>query len=223
MPPMRLIGMLDSPYVRRVAISLHCLGVPFEHEAVSVVSTFPQFQRINPVVKAPTLVCPDGEVLMDSSLILQFIEATHGQANSQGPKLWPTDAQALQHDFRALSLALAACDKGVQSIYERKLRPADKQHGPWLERVQGQLVAALAGLEQAVAQRPEALAPVQGQPTRQAGITAAIAWQFVGEVEPGLALADKHPALAALAAQMEATEAFKRFPPVGPGVSPPTA
>lgn len=219
MTSMRLIGMLDSPYVRRVAISLHCLGVPFEHEAVSVVSTFAQFQRINPVVKAPTLVCPDGEVLMDSSLILQFIEAAH----SQGLHLWPTEAHALQHDFRVLSLAMAACDKGVQSIYERKLRPADKQHGPWLERVRGQLVAALAGLEQAVAGQPEALAPVQGQPTRQAGITAAIAWQFVGEVEPSLAVAATHPALAALAAQMESTEAFKRFPPVGPGVSPPAA
>ena len=66
-------------------------------------------------------------------------------------------------------------------------------------------------------------AVAQGQPTRQAGITAAIAWQFVGEVEPGLALSAQHPALAKLAAQLEATEAFKRFPPVGPGVSPPSA
>ena len=28
---MRLIGMLDSPYVRRTAISLCLLGLPFEH------------------------------------------------------------------------------------------------------------------------------------------------------------------------------------------------
>ncbi len=70
---MRLIGMLDSPYVRRVAISLEFLGVAFTHEAVSVFSTFEQFQRINPVVKAPTLVCDNGDVLMDSSLILQFV------------------------------------------------------------------------------------------------------------------------------------------------------
>jgi glutathione S-transferase len=63
MLPMRLIGMLDSPYVRRVAISLEHLGVPFEHEAVSVFSTFEEFRGINPVVKAPTLVCDDGEVL----------------------------------------------------------------------------------------------------------------------------------------------------------------
>ena len=33
---MQLIGMLDSPYVRRVAISLQLLGLPFEHRSVSV-------------------------------------------------------------------------------------------------------------------------------------------------------------------------------------------
>ena len=51
---MKLIGMLDSPYVRRVAISLKSLGLPFEHHSLSVFSTFEQFKAINPVVKAPT-------------------------------------------------------------------------------------------------------------------------------------------------------------------------
>ena len=37
---MQLIGMLDSPYVRRTAISLRLLGVPFEHRSISVFSTF---------------------------------------------------------------------------------------------------------------------------------------------------------------------------------------
>lgn len=219
MTTLRLVGMLDSPYVRRVAITMSCLGVPFEHEAVSVLSTFEHFQRINPVVKAPTLICEDGEIIMDSSLILQFIEAVHAGDR----RLWPADTAELQHDFRALSLALVACDKGVQSIYERNLRPPEKQHGPWLERVRGQLSVALASLEREVARRPEALAPVNGQPVRQAGIAAAITWQFVGEVEPTLADASSHAALAALSAQMESTEVFKRFAPVGPGVSPPRA
>uniref|UniRef100_UPI0019533B88 glutathione S-transferase N-terminal domain-containing protein n=2 Tax=Pseudomonadota TaxID=1224 RepID=UPI0019533B88 len=67
---MKLIGMLDSPFVRRVAISLRLLGLPFEHAAVSVFRGFDEFQRINPVVKAPTLVCDDGTVLMDSTLLL---------------------------------------------------------------------------------------------------------------------------------------------------------
>ncbi len=210
---MQLVGMLDSPYVRRVAISLAKLGVPFEHQAVSVISTFEAFQRINPVVKAPTLVCDDGEVLMDSSLILQFVEATA----TGGRTLWPTDTAELQHDFRALGLALAACEKAVQGIYERKLRPADKQHAPWLERLGTQLTAALAGLEHEVATRTQAFA----QGPSQAAITAAVAWQFIHSVAPGVAVSEDHPALAALSARLEATEVFMRFPPVGPGVQAP--
>ena len=60
---MKLIGMLDSPYVRRVAISLELYGVDFVHEPLSVFSTFSEFARINPVVKAPSLVLEDGTVL----------------------------------------------------------------------------------------------------------------------------------------------------------------
>ena len=54
---MKLIGMLDSPYVRRVAISLQLLGLRFEHQSLSVFSTFAAFRQINPVVKAPTFLC----------------------------------------------------------------------------------------------------------------------------------------------------------------------
>src|SRR5207237_6777612 len=62
---MQLIGMLDSPYVRRVAVSLQLLGVRFQHQSLSVFRTYTEFQKINPVVKAPTVVCDDGTVLMD--------------------------------------------------------------------------------------------------------------------------------------------------------------
>ena len=60
---MRLIGMLDSPFVRRVAVCLlEHLRIPFDHEPVSVFTDFEQFRRINPVVKAPTLIGDDGTV-----------------------------------------------------------------------------------------------------------------------------------------------------------------
>ena len=72
---MKLIGMLDSPYVRRVAISLQFLGLSFEHQSLSVFRTFAEFQKINPVVKAPTFIADDGTVLMDSTLILEYVEA----------------------------------------------------------------------------------------------------------------------------------------------------
>ena len=71
---MRLVGLLDSPYVRRVAISLRLMELPFTHEALSVFRNFDAFAAINPVVKAPSFVTDDGTVLMDSALILEHLE-----------------------------------------------------------------------------------------------------------------------------------------------------
>lgn len=206
---MRLVGMLDSPYVRRVAISLEFLGVPFEHDAVSVFSTFERFQSINPVVKAPTLVCDDGEVLMDSSLILQFVEST----KTHGESLW-TKGPEMQRQMRAVGLALAACEKSVQVLYERKLRPASAQYEPWLERIKGQLLSAYAGLEQQVQSRQAAFSG----PRSQASITAAVAWQFTQSLLAAVVPAQNHPGLVALSERMEHTPEFLKYPPVGPGV-----
>ena len=47
---MKLVGMLDSPYVRRVAISLELYGVDFVHESLSVFSTYAEFSAINPAL-----------------------------------------------------------------------------------------------------------------------------------------------------------------------------
>jgi len=207
---MRLIGMLDSPYVRRVAISLDMLGVPFAHEAISVFSTFEKFQAINPVVKAPSLVCDDGEVLMDSTLILQYIEATR----SGNRTLWPADPEELQHDMRAVGLGLAACEKSVQIVYERNLRPATAQYQPWVTRVTGQLLAAYAALEQELTRRTTAFAGDQSQ----AVITAAVAWQFTQSMLATTVPAEDFPALTRLSVRMEALPGFRRYPPTGPGV-----
>lgn len=208
---MRLIGKLDSPYVRRVAISLEWLGVPFQHEAVSVFSDFEEFQRINPVVKAPTLVCDDGEVLMDSSLILQFIEATA----ANGKSLWSQDPGDLQHEFRAVGLALAACEKSVQIVYERNLRPKSAQHEPWLNRVRGQVLAAYAGLEVEVQRRSITFSVSRSQ----ASITAAVAWQFTQSMLADVVPAARHPGLVSLSARLEQTPEFLKYAAVGPGVA----
>ena len=103
---MQLIGMLDSPYVRRVAISLQHLGVPFEHRSVSVFRGFDQFRQINPVVKAPTLVCDDGTVLMDSTLIIDYAEGLAAPGSSLLPAAGPRRLRALHR----IGLALAACE-----------------------------------------------------------------------------------------------------------------
>lgn len=207
---MRLIGMLDSPYVRRVAISLEFLGVTFLHESVSVFSTFEKFQGINPVVKAPTLVCEDGTVLMDSTLILHFVEATQANAFS----LWSKNPELLQQEMRAVGLALAACEKSVQMVYERNLRPVEAQYEPWLARIRGQLLAAYAGLEEEIQLRPWVFA----QSKSQAAITSAIAWQFTQSMLAALVPASDYPGLLELSERMEDMPEFLKYPPDGPGV-----
>ena len=201
---MQLIGMLDSPYVRRVAISLQMLGLPFEHRSISVFRTFAQFQQLNPVVKAPTLVCDDGDVLMDSTLILEYAEAL-----ARPRSLMPSALPELRHTLRVLGLALAALEKSVQIIYERSVRPPEKSHEPWIARVTGQLLAACEGLEDEVSRRP---LPLVGSALTQAGVTSAVAWHFLQQTIPEVVPATRFPALVALSREAEALPEFRAAP-----------
>jgi len=201
---MQLIGMLDSPYVRRVAISLQLLGLRFTHQPLSVFRTFAQFQQINPVVKAPTLVCDDGTVLMDSTLILDYAEAM-----ARPRSLMPSDPPALARALRIVGLALAACEKSVQIVYERELRPPEKLHEPWVTRVTGQLLAAYRELEADIARTT---IPVASESITQAGVSAAVAWHFTQQMLPELVPATDFPALRQLSERAEALPAFRAAP-----------
>lgn len=202
---MQLVGMLDSPYVRRTAISLRLLGVPFEHRSISVFSTFEQFSAINPVVKAPTLVCDDGSVLMDSTLIVDYAQSLSGRS------LLPADPARRLRELRLTGLALAACEKTVQIVYERKLRPAEKLHQPWMDRVQGQLVAAYSALERELVAEP---LPASEETMTQAGISTAVAWAFTQLLTPDAVSPRDFPALAAFSAQAESLPVFLAAPMV---------
>lgn len=200
---MKLIGMLDSPYVRRVAITMRLLGLPFEHAAISVFRGFDEFRRINPVVKAPTLVCDDGSCLMDSTLMLTYAEALAGRS------LMPAEPGPLLRELRLIGLALAACEKTAQIVYEHGLRPAEKRHEPWIARVGGQLEAAYRQLDAELGAQPLDTAEAA---LGQAAITASVAWTFTRFVRPELLPAEGFPHLAAHARACEAQPVFRAVP-----------
>jgi glutathione S-transferase len=185
---MKLIGMLDSPYVRRVAICLKLLKLEFEHESISVFSTYEQFAKINPVVKAPTLIADNGQTVMDSTVILQYLATLAGP----NQRLFPTRPDAALRAARLTGLALAACEKTVQIVYERNLRPADKQHEPWVDRVSTQLFAAYAELEREFA---AAALPIEANQFDAADVTVAVAWHFTQLMLPGMVSKTEHPFL----------------------------
>jgi glutathione S-transferase len=201
---MKLIGMLDSPYVRRTAICMKLLGVGFYHEAVSVFSSYQAFEQINPVVKAPTLVFDDGQTMMDSTLIIDFLD----RLAAPGASLMPADHGQRRTAFRQVGLALAACDKTVQIVYERKLRPAEKVHQPWIDRVSRQLLAAYGALEAELAAMP----PPASQPGL-AEVSIGVAWTFTQMMVPEIVLASDYPALRAFSQWAEQRPEFAAFPP----------
>lgn len=197
---MQLIGMLDSPYVRRVAVSLRVLGLDFQLDQVSVFRHFDRFSAINPVVKAPSFVTDDGVVLMDSGLILEHI------AHLAPRSLMPPDRASHEIALRQIGLALAGCEKSVSILYERTQRPAEKLHQPWVDRVRGQLLKAYGALEKEVS--PDWFT---GEELMQPQITTAVAWRFsqhgVGDILPP----GDFPRLSLLSARAEQLPAFQEF------------
>ncbi len=201
---MILVGMLDSPYVRRVAVSMKLMGLPFEHRSLSVFRQYGEFRAVNPVVKAPSLLCDDGAVLMDSTLILDYLE---GRVIPE-KRLMPAEGAARREALRLIGIALAACEKNVQVVYEGH-RPEDKRHEPWLERVIEQSHAAFAELDRAA----QAAGPwLQGGRFGAADVAVACAWRFGQYYNERHFAPARYPALAAFSERAEALPAFVETP-----------
>lgn len=197
---MKLIGMLDSPFVRRTFITARMLGIPFEHQSLSVFRNFDEFHAINPLVKAPTLVFDDGDVMVDSTHIIAWLE----RIAPPGKSLMPSDAAGLRRCLQLTSLGLAAAEKSVHRVYETQVRPKECRDPDWLRRVEGQIRDTYDVLEQHVG---DADWLCGARPT-QADISVAVAWRFTHYSAPGLVADSDYPALAALAANAEALPAF---------------
>jgi glutathione S-transferase len=211
---MQLIGMLDSPYVRRVAIVLITAKTPFIHRPISLFRHIDQFSKLNPLLKAPTLLTDDGVALMDSSVILDYLACVDPRIAALTPSmaLEPRRPMAL----RATGLALTVMEKAVQRQYERMLRPADKQHGPWVDRVMGQLTAGLSALDVEL--------PGSGWIADELGladITVACAFGFTHSLLADVVDTGRYPNLGAFSARAEALPAFRSAPAVD-GVTAPT-
>jgi len=202
---MQLIGMLDSPFVRRVAITMQVLGIEYEHRPLSVLRTYDEFRKVNPLVKVPTLVCEDGEMLIDSSLIISHLESV--AERSLMPVGIDDERQALQQ----IGVALVAMEKIAHRIYETKMRPEEFVYAPWLDRIVEQISSALDWLEESVSGLEDGQW-LFGDLMSQADITTAIAWRFAVNSAAPVANAVDRPALQAFSERAEALPEFLACP-----------
>src|SRR5215210_6315433 len=143
---MKLFGNYTSPFVRRVAVSLNALELPFELR-VLFVSKEPEEARVyNPVVRIPAMVLDDGDVLVDSSAILDEIDQMVGPDRA----LTPAAGRNRREVVKITAIALASLEKTLSAIYERRFRPEEKVHQPWIDRCDGQVLGGLRFLDELV-------------------------------------------------------------------------
>jgi len=189
-------------------VSLHVLDIPFELQAVSTVRKPDKVRAHNPLVRIPVLVLDDGEALVESYAILDAIDQMTGPERA----LTPPSGEARRRVMKLTAIALAATEKAQWAFYERRFRPEEKVHQPWIDHNDRQVVAGLQHLD-ALAERAGASGWLAGTARiSQADITASVGYTFASAVRPRLALAGQVPHLARFAARCEALPAFTRAP-----------
>lgn len=201
---MLLIGMLDSPFVRRVAITMKLLGMPYEHGNWSVGRDFDRIREYNPLGRVPTLVTDEGERLMESSAILDHLDELAGPQRALLPRSGRERRQALN----LMAMATGAAEKGVLQLYERAFRPEEKRHQPWVDRCRLQMHAALAAIDRQLGERGVSQWLVGKQMT-QADITVVCAFTFLNDALRVASDRVMYGSLAVLAARCESLPPFQ--------------
>jgi len=200
---MILIGQYDSPFVRRVGIALVLYGLPFEHRPWSTFADAEKIRPYNPLTRVPTLVLDDGDVLLDSPSILDYLD---GRVSPERT-LFPTSEPARHRAQTVAALATGLADKAVSLFYEQRMHKEVSE--AWVARCRAQIAGALAALEADRAARP---GPYWfGDRIGHADIAVAAALRFVAEAHPALVSVADYPALAAFAARCEALPAFQQI------------
>src|SRR4030095_10443823 len=202
---MLLIGMFDSPYVRRVAISMKRLGLPFEHANWSVGVDSDRIRKYNPVGRVPTLVMDDDTVLIESGAILDAIDDLAGPSRA----LLPPSGASRREALRLISLATGAGERARDQLYERMVRPPEKYHEPWVARCRQQMHGALRELETRCNRRGPGRWLIDDR-LSQADITVACICTLLADALKAFESGDgSYPALSALVERCEALPEFK--------------
>jgi glutathione S-transferase len=200
---MILIGQYDSPFVRRVGIALTLYEMPFEHRPWSTFGDADRIRPYNPLVRVPTLVLDDGSVLIESHIILDYLDGLVPEGRALYPKTEPERRTAM----KVAALATGLGDKAVSLFYEKRLH--EQMSDVWAERCGKQISGVLAALEADRAGRPGAC--WFGGRIGHADIAVAAALRFVSEAHPGLVRLSEYPALKSHAARLEALPAFQKI------------
>jgi glutathione S-transferase len=201
--PLILIGQFDSPFVRRVGIALRLYDVPFEHRPWSTFGDGDKIAPFNPLRRVPTLVLDNGETLIESTVILDYLDEMAGPAKA----MMADSGEARRKALKICALATGMADKAVALFYERLLHKETSQL--WADRCRTQVAGVLDVLDKS---RAGVTTPYWfGANIGHADIAVTCALRFVRDAHGGVFDEAKYPALTAHAAACEAMAVFKEI------------
>lgn len=143
---MKLFHNPASPFVRKVMVCAHELGVADRLELETVVTSpveqSPALVAASGYAKIPTLVLDDGSLMVDSRVICEFLDTLTDRAGmvpASGPARWTA--------LRMAALGDGLCDTAVGLRYELLLRPKQFQWDDWIEAQSARLRRSLDEIE----------------------------------------------------------------------------
>jgi glutathione S-transferase len=200
---MILIGQYDSPFVRRVAIALRLYELSFEHRPWSTFSDGDQIARFNPLRRVPALVLDNGEVVIESGAILDYLD----EAARPSCAMIAREGELRRQALKVCALATGLADKAVSLVYEHALHQTTSDQ--WVERCQAQIFATLDTLEADRAGRVTCF--WAGDSIHHADIAVACALRFICDAHPGLFDERRWPALASHLSTCERLPVFQEI------------
>ena len=199
---MTLIGQYDSPFVRRVAVTMTLYGMAFERDLLSVYGNFEELMKFNPLGRVPALRLDDGEVIVDSQMILDHLDLQAGPERA----LTPSSGAARRAVLRRMTMALGAVEKAIALRGELYRRREGSQDETVTTRMETQIASSLRWLEE------QAPSPWFNDTMQQDDISTAVVVTFLVNKPPYLFDAERYPRLAALRATAESLPAFQAAP-----------
>lgn len=171
---MKILCSPTSPYSAKVRMAARHLKFRYMEVMVDTTAGPAELVDNNPLGKIPVLLHGKGKAVYDSRAIMQFLN------RKSGGKLYPekdrkrTEAEVLE------ALADGICDCLLAIIYEKRMRPEEKQHAPWTERQWEKARRGLAHLEK---QPPKLGKSLHGGHFALAALMGYLELRFKGEWE----------------------------------------
>ncbi len=197
-----LVGMLDSPFVRRVAVVLERYGYSYENLPLKTMGNVEQFAAYSPLKRAPTLIMPSGAALFDSHLIVDHLDETV----PPGASLLPSSTEERLLCRQVVGIASGVADKSVSALYERTFHDVPNQSAALLTRMRGQVADSLAWLEQ----HAPSSGFLFGARLSHADIMVGTALCFAIEANPDMVQLEEVPSLQAWLGRLSALAEFKK-------------